>query len=84
MLKEKKMKEGDMVRFAKWEELDSETVTNSKNWSKAPKPHLGLLIKHDKLMQSVHVLHEGCVLQIRPVFVEKAGRKDFEVNSEDR
>ena len=78
------MKEGDMVRFAKWEELGSEMISSSKNWPKAPKPHLGLLVAYDKLLQTAHVLHDDVILQVRSVFVEKAGRKDFEVNSEDR
>ena len=38
------MKEGDLVRFVKWEELDS---SSSKNWSNVPKKHIGTLLKHD-------------------------------------
>ena len=41
------MKEGDMVRFAKWEEVN---VQNSKSWANTPKNHLGILVEHDKLM----------------------------------
>lgn len=72
------MKIGDLVRFAKWEELTSDQIRNSKNWFRVPKNHFGILINRDLPMGSVQVLHEGKVLGIRPVFVEKAGRKDFE------
>ena len=69
------MKDGDMVRFAKREEID---VLNSKSWPKAVKRNLGILLKHDKLMGTAHVLFEGEVLKLRSVLVEKAGKKDFE------
>ena len=69
------MQEGDMVRFAKWEEVN---VQDSRGWSKTPKPHLGILVEYDKLMQVAHVLHEGNVTKIRAVFVEKAGKRDYE------
>ena len=69
------MKEGDMVRFAKWENISS---LSSKHWPLAKKDYIGVLVKHDKLMGVAHVLYEGEILRIRPVFVEKAGRKDCE------
>ena len=72
------MVKGDIVRFAKWEELSSEIVSNSKNWGRAPKKHIGILVDHDKLMGTAYILHEGNVLSVRPVFVQKAGKKDFE------
>lgn len=68
------MKVGDMVRFAKWDEID---MTNAKSWPLAPKNHIGILVEHNKLMGTVHILYEGEVLRIRPVFVEKAGKKDY-------
>ena len=71
------MKIGDLVRFAKWEELTSEEIRHSSRWNIATKPHVGVLIKHDKLMGSVQILHEGVIFSVRPVFVEKAGKKDF-------
>ena len=69
------MKEGDMVRFAQWEEVD---ISQSNNWHKTPKKHIGILIEHDKLMNVAHVLYKGEVLKVRAVFVEKAGKKDYE------
>lgn len=69
------MKEGDMVRFAKWEEVD---YRDSKNWHNQPKPHIGILIQHDKTMQITEILHAGEVIRVRQQFVEKAGRKDYE------
>ena len=72
------MKVGDLVRFAKWEELTSEQISNSRKWHLAPKNHIGVLIKHDKTMGSVQILYEDLVFSVRPVFVEKAGRRDFE------
>ena len=68
------MKVGDMVRFAKWEEVD---MSNSKAWPLAPKNHIGILVEHNKLRGSVHILYEGEVIRVRPVFVEKAGKKDY-------
>ena len=72
------MKEGDMVRFAKWEELSANQISNSKNWGLAPKNHVGVLIEHDKLMGTAHVMYEGEIYKLRSVFVQKAGKKDFE------
>tara|TARA_Y100000287_G_C14048917_1_gene270193 strand:+ start:267 stop:542 length:276 start_codon:yes stop_codon:yes gene_type:complete len=71
------MKEGDIVRFAKWEEIDT---LNSKSWPSAPKNHIGMLVKHDKLMGTAHVIYKGELLRIRSVFVEKAGKKDLQKN----
>lgn len=72
------MKEGDMVRFAKWEELSANQISNSNNWHVVPKNHIGILVEHDKLMGTAHVMHEGEVYKLRSVFVQKAGKKDFE------
>ena len=69
------MKNGDLVRFAKWEEVD---FSDSKNWHKQPKPHIGILVAHDKLMGKAHILHEGEVIEVRSQFAEKAGRRDVE------
>lgn len=77
------MKEGDMVRFAKWEEVN---VQNSKSWPGTPKNHIGILVEHDKLMGLARVLHEGKLYNLRTVFVQKAGKKDFSAEGlcEDR
>ena len=72
------MKKGDMVRFAKWEEVMDSPFKRSTAWHAAPKNHIGILVEHDKLMGAVHVLCEGEVYKVRPVFVQKAGKKDFE------
>ena len=72
------MKEGDMVRFAKWEEVWNSPYKDSSRWHAAPKRHVGVLVKHDKLMGTAHVLFEGELIKVRSVFVQKAGRKDFE------
>ena len=74
------MKVGDLVRFAKWEELTTDQMRNSKNWCRVPKIHFGVLVDRNLPMGNVQVLHEGKVLGIRSVFVEKAGRKDYEKN----
>ena len=74
-MKMMKMQQGDMVRFAKWEEID---MLNSNSWSNAPKNHLGILVDHDKLMNTADVLYEGTLLKLRAVFVQKAGKKDFD------
>ncbi len=65
------MKAGDIVRFAKPEEIDT---LNSKGWPKTAKRHIGILVKHDKLMGMAHVLFEGEIFRLRSVFVEKAGK----------
>ena len=69
------MKVGDMVRFAKWEEVD---IRDSRTWPEEPKPYVGILVEHNKLLGMASVLHEGIIHNIRPVFVEKAGKRDFE------
>lgn len=69
-----------MVRFAKWEEVD---IRDSRAWPSEPKPHIGVLVAYDKLMQVADVLYEGNITRIRSVFVEKAGRKDF-LNEEEK
>ena len=69
------MKQGDFVRFAKPDEIDHR---RSKQWDSQPKPWIGVLVDHDKLMGTAQVLHEGTVYKVRTVFVQKAGRKDFE------
>lgn len=74
------MKEGDMVRFAKWSEIDH---TSNKLWNSYPKNHIGILIEHNKIQGIAHVLHEGEVIQLRAMFVEKAGRKDYEGRNEN-
>ena len=74
------MKDGDIVRFAKWEDTNK---LNSKNWHLAPKNYIGVLVKHDKLMGTAHVMYEGEILRIRSVFVEKAGKKDLLENDPD-
>ena len=72
------MKKGDLVRFAKWDEVWDSPFKDSSRWHAAPKRHIGVLVDHDKLMSTAHVLHEGEVLKLRAVFVQKAGRRDFE------
>ena len=67
-----------MVRFAKWEEISTEHLRDTKKWSKVLKNHVGILIKHDKVMQMTEILYEGEVLRVRSQFAEKAGKKDIE------
>ena len=69
------MKEGDLVRFVKWEELDS---SSSKNWSNVPKKLIGTLLKHDTLMSTCEILYNGAVIKLRSQLVEKAGKRDLE------
>lgn len=69
------MQKGDFVRFAKPSEVD---YRYSNQWASQPKPWIGVLIEHDKLMGTVHILYEGEVYKLRSVFVQKAGKKDFE------
>jgi hypothetical protein len=78
------MQEGDMVRFAKWEEMSASDIRNSKTWSKVPKNHVGILVDHSKLMGEALVLYEGEILKLRAVFVQKAGKKDFEKETDER
>ncbi len=68
------MKEGDLVRFVKWEEVGQ---TPTKQWGSLPKNHVGTLIKHDRLLQACEVLYEGEVIRVRQQLVEKAGKKDL-------
>ncbi len=72
------MKVGDLVRFAKWEELSANQISRSKHWHLAPKNYIGVLVEHDKLMGAVNILYEGKIFRVRSVFVEKAGKKDIE------
>lgn len=67
------MIEGDLVRFAKPEEVDT---LNSKSWPKTTKRHMGILVRYDKLMKTAYVLHEDEVIKLRAVFVEKTSTKD--------
>lgn len=76
------MKKGDLVRFAKWTELKTEDLRNPRRWGNIPKRHIGVLVDHDKLMGTTQVLYEGEVLSLRSVFVQKAGKKDFEKAAE--
>lgn len=64
-----------MVRFAKPDEIN---IRDSRSWNSEPKPYIGILIEHDKLMGVVQVLYEGQIFKLRSVFVQKAGRKDYE------
>ena len=73
------MKQGDVVRFAKWEEVWDSQWKDSKHWHLAPKNHIGILAEHDKLMGSAHILYKGNIIKVRQVFVEKAGKKDYEL-----
>lgn len=74
------MKVGDLVRFAKWDEVMSSQWKASKHWHMAPKRHIGTLVKHDRLMGTAHILHEGEVLKVRQVLVQKAGKRDLKRN----
>lgn len=69
------MKEGDIVRFAKWEEV---FPLEADEWHKVPKLHVGTLVEHDKLNGFAEVFSGGELIRLRAVFVEKAGRKDIE------
>ena len=68
------MKEGDLVRFVKLEELPS----SRHLWCTIDKLHIGMLVKHDKLMSTCYILYEGSIIKMRAELVEKAGRKDLE------
>ena len=72
------MQNGDIVRFAKWEEVWNSQWKDSKKWYLAPKNYVGVLVKHDKLMGTAHIMYEGEILRVRSVFVEKAGKKDLQ------
>ena len=60
------MKVGDLVRFAKWEEVD---IRFPNTWHAEPKLYVGMLIDHDKLMGHVHVLHEGSVYKLSLIHI---------------
>ena len=75
------MRVGDIVRFAKWEEVD---IMDSSKWPQQPKPNIGVLVEHDKLMGTVQVLCNGEIFKIRSQFAEKAGKKDIEKQRENR
>jgi hypothetical protein len=62
---------GDIVRFAKWDEIE-----DINNWDSTPKTHLGLLVEYDGLMKTAKVLYGGEIHSIRVQLVEKAGKKD--------
>jgi len=63
------MKTGDIVRFAKWED-----IVDIDDWSTTPKKHIGLLISYDKLMKSALVLYDCELFKIRGQLIEKAGK----------
>ena len=64
---------GDMVRFAKFEEI----IDINGDWTSTPKEHVGLLINYDKLMKTASVLYANEVINVRAQLVEKAGRREF-------
>ena len=68
------MSPGDIVRFAKFDEI----ININGDWTDTPKKHLGLLIDYDKLMKVAVVLHHSGIWDGRAQLVEKAGRRDFE------
>lgn len=67
------MKLGDIVRFAKWED-----IWDINDWSTTPKNQIGLLVEYDSLNKLATVLCEGEFFCVRGQLVEKAGKKDFE------
>ena len=69
------MQEGDLVRFAKWDEINASVPST---WPESPKTHIGVLIRHDKILGTVEILYEGELINLRSVFAEKAGKKDYE------
>ena len=71
------MKVGDMVRFAKWGEVQGSQWKASKHWHLAPKKYVGILVEHDKTMGTASVLYHGEIYRVRHVFVQKAGKKDY-------
>lgn len=66
------MQEGDIVRFAFWNEL-----LDINDWSTTPKKNVGLLVEYDSLMKQAMILHNGELQSHRAQLVEKAGKKDF-------
>lgn len=67
------MKAGDIVRFAKWKDIQ-----DINDWSSTPRRHVGLLIDYDSLNKMAVVLYEDKILQVRGQLIEKAGKKDFD------
>jgi len=65
------MKPGDMVRFAKWDD-----IIDINDWSTTPKKNIGLLIEYSSLMKLATVLHKNQILKIRGQLIEKAGKRD--------
>ena len=72
------MKTGDLVRFAKWDD-----IVDIDDWTTTPKKNIGLLIKYDKLMRIATILYKGEIQSHRAQLVEKSGKKDYE-ESKDR
>ena len=70
------MKVGDIVRFARWEE-----IIDINDWSTTPKTHLGLLVSHDKLGMTAEILCEDEIINSRVQLVEKAGKKGAQKKS---
>ena len=67
------MKEGDLVRFALWDD-----IKDINDWSTTEKKHVGVLIEYDSLMKKATILYKGEIQNHRAQLVEKAGRRDFE------
>jgi hypothetical protein len=65
------MKVGDLVRFAKWED-----IIDINDWSTTPKKNIGMLVAYDHLMKTATILCEGRTFTSRAALVQKAGRKD--------
>ena len=66
------MKEGDLVRFAFWDEVE-----DIDDWSTTTKSHVGILIEYDSLMKKAMVLYKGEIQGHRAQLVEKAGKREF-------
>ena len=71
------MKPGNMVRFAKWDE-----IIDINDWSTTPKKNIGLLVEYDRLMRIATILYEGELQAHRAQLVEKAGKRDGLVDEE--
>lgn len=65
------MKAGDMVRF-KHPGLTVHDFPNEVPW------HLGLLIEYHSWEKIATIMYEGRLLRIRSLYVQKAGKKDYE------
>lgn len=72
------MRPGDMVRFAKWED-----IIDINDWSTTPKNSVGLLIEYNSLMKQAVVLYRDQILHVRAQLVEKAGRKDGLIDEQE-